>query len=113
MIGIFAYGLESPRQLSIACAVIVAAYGPFCILVHLAVSYSSQTELFIHHFNTHQSTSLHWTPMLFYILTLKRLSIIPVADAIREEGEIRAMRGIVYSSNFSHSIETRRVQNSP
>jgi hypothetical protein len=38
MIGIFAYGLEQPRQLSIACAVIVAAFGPFCVLIHLAVS---------------------------------------------------------------------------
>jgi hypothetical protein len=56
MIGIFAYGLESPRQLSIACAVIVAAYGPFCILVHLAVSYFSQTKLFILHIRTYEST---------------------------------------------------------
>lgn len=40
MIGIFAYGLAEPRQLSIACAVVVAAYGPFCVLIHLAVSLS-------------------------------------------------------------------------
>ena len=46
MIGIFAWGLESPRQLVIGCAVTVAAYGPFCILVHLAVShFITQTEL--------------------------------------------------------------------
>ena len=38
MIGIFAYGLPNPRNLAIACAVIVAAYGPFCVLLHLMVS---------------------------------------------------------------------------
>ena len=39
MIGIFAYGLPNPRNLAIACAVIVAAYGPFCVLLHLMVSH--------------------------------------------------------------------------
>ena len=38
MIGIFAFGLPNPRNLAIACGVIVAAYGPFCILLSLAVS---------------------------------------------------------------------------
>lgn len=38
MIGIFAFGLEQPRTLAIACGVVVAAYGPLCILLSFAVS---------------------------------------------------------------------------
>ena len=37
MIGVFAFGLGQPYNLVVSCAVIVAAYAPACIILHLTV----------------------------------------------------------------------------
>ena len=37
MIGVFAFGLGQPYALVVSCAVIVAAYAPVCIILHLTV----------------------------------------------------------------------------
>lgn len=49
--GVLAFGLSTPRDLAIACGVLVAAWGPLQILIYLKVSKSSRN-------NDHLSTSL-------------------------------------------------------